>query len=185
MADAEWQLHGEAHLAVEGHWVVEGVFYEHALVACGPGAEGDGVLVAEEVPELFADVWGEWCHEGEQRLEDGALVALGCGEVVDADHEGGYAGVEREALDVVADLLDGLVEDLEFGLGGFGVADAELVLVVVEEAPELLHEAEHAFDAVGVPRLGLLDGAEEHLVESECVGAVAGHEVVGVLHVEH
>ena len=42
----------------------------------------------------------------------------------------------------------------------------------------------HAIDALGVPRLGLLKRPEEHLVAAEGVGAIALHQVVGVLHVE-
>ena len=75
------------------------------------------------------------------------------------------------------------MKNLVFLAGGLVVGHAPVEILVVEETPELLDEAEDAFDAVGVPRLGHLDGAEEHLVHAQGVGPVFFHEVVGILHV--
>ena len=41
----------------------------------------------------------------------------------------------------------------------------------------------HPFDALCIPRFGLLQRTKEHFIETERVGTVFLHEVVGVLHV--
>ncbi len=52
--------------------------------------------------------------------------------------------------------------------------------LVEEEAPEFTQESEYAFDALGIPGFALFDGAEEHLVHAERIGAVPGNEVVWI-----
>ena len=52
-----------------------------------------------------------------------------------------------------------------------------------EHIPELLQEAETTIDAGDIPRLRLLDGAEEHLVETQCVSTVVLADVIGIDHV--
>ena len=76
------------------------------------------------------------------------------------------------------------MQTLQFGSGGRLVADAELVVLVVEKPPELAHEAVGAFDALHIPGLGLLQWAKEHFIETQSVGAIFLHQIVGVLHVE-
>ena len=75
------------------------------------------------------------------------------------------------------------MQTLQFRRGGRFVADAELVVLVVEQPPELAHETERAFDALRIPRLGLLQRTEEHLIETQRVGTIFLHKVIGVLHV--
>ena len=137
------------------------------------------------MPQFLGNVWCEGGNEHCERLKYCTFVALESCQVVGTDHESADAGVEREAFDVFGNLLYGLVEHLEFCLGRFFVADAEGVAVVVIETPELLEEAEHTLNTFGVPRLGLFDRTEEHLVHAQGVSAISGYKVVGVLDVIH
>ena len=179
LADAGGELKGETHLAVEGDGIGEGILDEHRRVVGGPGGIADGGGVAQLMVDLLGYVRGK----GGQEHGEGFHHLLGDGtpgqEVAHGDHEGADGGVEGEAFDVVGDFLDGLVDELELLLVGRGVGAG------LGEFPEFFEETEYTFDAVGVPGLGLLDGAEEHLVEAEGVGTVARHKVVGVLDVEH
>ena len=102
-------------------------------------------------------------------------MALQLRQFVDAYHEGRDAGVVGEHLDVLADLLDELVYRLHHLLRRHVV-----VAWSRHQVPELLEEAVAAVNACYVPRLRLLDGAEEHLVETQRVGTVVVADVVGV-----
>ena len=53
----------------------------------------------------------------------------------------------------------------------------------MEQPPELAHETERAFNALRIPRFGLLQWTEEHLIEAKRVGTVFLHKVVGILHI--
>ena len=75
------------------------------------------------------------------------------------------------------------MQDLQFGFGGGSIGNHERITSAMKEIPEFAQEAEGALDAIGVPRLALLQGAEEHLVEAQGVGAVLRDDVVGVHHV--
>ena len=71
-------------------------------------------------------------------------------------------------------------------LGGSRLSVGHLQAVVAkEEAPELLEEAMYTINTVGVPRLGLLDRAQEHLVESQCISTIFLDDHIRVDHVEH
>src|SRR5271167_809074 len=46
--------------------------------------------------------------------------------------------------------------------------------------PDALEEAFNALDSTRLPGLHLLEGAHEHLVDAQSVGAIRPHDVVGV-----
>jgi hypothetical protein len=104
-------------------------------------------------------------------------------EGVGEDHHLRDRGVEAQALDVLADLLDRFVQQLGLGGIGGGVRDDLGVHGAVgadEFAPDLLQETVHALDAARVPRLHRLERAEEHQVQAQRVGAVRLDDGVGV-----
>ncbi len=122
-------------------------------------------------------------HKAFHVLEVALRAAAG---FVDVDHQLADGGVVAQRLDVLAKLLDGLMQQA-FGLGG-GSLLADLggqgaALRVDDHLPGLVQEAIHAFDAVSVPGLHLGERPHEHLVEPECVRPVAFDDFVGVDHV--
>ena len=113
---------------------------------------------------------------------------------------------------VVGHLADALVQQLELGRGRCVVADERreadqveqpgrlgggigsagdgrsllvirLGLFVDKETPHPAEEAVHAFDALGVPRLGVLQRSHEHLIQPERVGTIFHQHVIWVDHV--
>ena len=107
-------------------------------------------------------------------------------QLVDANHEGRYAGVVAELLDVLRNLLDELVDRLILLRRRLALVGQEFArALIVEQCPELLQEAVAAVYSVGVPRLALLYRTEEHLVETQRVGSVFVYNHVGVDNVEH
>ena len=129
------------------------------------------------MPEFFGDVWSKRSDEYDELLEDSLAAALLLGELIDGDHECRDGSVVGELLDVARHLLDELVERLEV------VGRWSSVSWVLIEVPELLEEAEGSIDTCGVPRLRLLDRAEEHLIKTQRVGAVTLADVVGIDHI--
>ena len=103
--------------------------------------------------------------------------------MVDVDHHLRDARVEVERLDVFAEFANRLVHE-RFGFGVAGdVADVVLEDVFVlrdDEAPAFGEESVDALDALGIPRFDLVEGAHEHFVESQGVGAEVADDVVGV-----
>ena len=77
------------------------------------------------------------------------------------------------------------MERLERVLCGFASNDTEVVLLVEEEVPEAAQEAEATVDTVAVPRFALVDGTEEHFIETKRVGTVAFYNLIGIYNVEH
>ena len=69
--------------------------------------------------------------------------------------------------------------------GGFGGIYLQVAVLVPEQLPQLLQEAMASVNAVGIPGLALLHGAEEHFIQAQGVGTVALNYHVGVHHVEH
>ena len=84
------------------------------------------------MPELFGYVGSEGSQQDHQRLKYLTRASLQTLQFVDTDHEGSDGGIEGELLDVSADLLDQLVEALEFLLRGRRIADTERTLLGVE-----------------------------------------------------
>ena len=62
------------------------------------------------VPQLFGYMRGKGGYQHHHRLQHFATYTTHVGELVGAYHEGGDAGVEREALYVIGNLLDNAVE---------------------------------------------------------------------------
>ena len=79
------------------------------------------------------------------------------GHLVDSGHHGGDGGVHLQGVDIVRDLLDGLVED---GLVGWGQLMA--VRGGLRQIPDLVQEALGALHGVGGPGGRLLEVAHEH-----------------------
>ena len=84
------------------------------------------------MPELFGYVGSEGSQQDDQWLKHLTRASLQTLQFVDTDHEGSDGSIEGELLDVSADLLDELVEALEFLLRGRRVADTECTLLGVE-----------------------------------------------------
>jgi len=131
---------------------------------------------------LRPEFLGDMRREGREHLQEHLPVGLlgNLVNAVDVNHHGADGRVELEVLDVVRDLLDGLVEaGLEswrrlstiLGVG----RDALAVL-----PPDFVEEAVEPDDALRVPRLGLLEFADEHLEEPGDVGAVVADDLVWV-----
>ena len=105
-------------------------------------------------------------------------VALGQAvgvELVDHGHERSDSGIHLEAVDILSDLLDGLVDD-GLVLGG----DFLVVGRDIHEVPAAVKEALGAFDGVVRPGDGLLEVADKHDVQAHGVRAVLRDDVVRV-----
>ena len=76
------------------------------------------------------------------------------------------------------------MESLEFLRCCLLVSNDETV-TVVEHSPYLLEEAVYAVDALGIPRLRLLERSEEHLVKTKCISTVSVADEVRIDYVEH
>ena len=134
------------------------------------------------MPQFFGDMGSEGHKDYQQLFEDEAAVALLLRQLVDAYHEGGHGCVEGETFDIAGDFLDKLMQTAHI-VGSRLRIVYETLVAFVEETPELPDEAVYAVNAVGVPGFGLVKRAEEHLVQAQCVGAVALYDVVGVYHI--
>ena len=113
------------------------------------------------------------------------VLALQLRQLVHANHEGRDAGVVGEHLDVLRHLLDEFVERLQLVLRSLLVCCDVITTSRTTKVPELLQEAMTAVDTVGVPGLRLLHRTEEHLIQTQRVGAVAFNNHIGIHHVEH
>ena len=87
-------------------------------------------------------------------------------------------------LDVLLRLADELVQRLEFLLGGF-VVRYQPLFAVPEQTPELLEEAVYTVNSLGIPGFSLLDGAQEHLVQTQGVCPIRIANLVRIHHIVH
>src|ERR1700744_845341 len=132
------------------------------------------------MPEFFGHVRSVGRQDHDQFSQHILFMTFEVGEFVDADHQRADAGVEGEALGGFFHLFDGPVNTFQFLFRG-GVRGPDLSFRLVEEqAPEFTEEAVDAFDAFCIPGLALFDGAEEHFIHPEGIGAVFVHQVVGI-----
>jgi hypothetical protein len=150
--------------------------------------------VAEPRPQLLGEVGRDRRQQQRHRLARlaprrrvaGGAGRLGLGHRVLQRHELGHRGVEAEALEVVGDPGDGLVdraaELLQHGLVG-GRRRGLAAAVAHDQRPHPVQEAGHALDALVVPGAALVPRADEHQVGADRVGAVGRDQVVGVGHV--
>ena len=120
----------------------------------------------------------EGSNQDDEGLQHLLVLALLLREFVHANHEGRDRGVIAEGLDIARNFLNQLMNALHVLSSSLAIVESVLI-----EVPELLQEAVTAVDAGHVPRLRLLNGTEEHLVEAQRVGTVALADVVGVHHV--
>ncbi|MNS52788.1 hypothetical protein D3C72_855150 [compost metagenome] len=141
-------------------------------------------LVTQLRPELLGHVRREGREQQNEGLEALTRELVRLVGLVDEDHHLADGGVEAQALDVVGDLLDGLVQRAgELGVVMPADGRVEGALLGHEQAPHALQEAVGAFHALGVPGLGGVERPHEHLVETQRVRAVLRDDVVGVDHV--
>ena len=119
-----------------------------------------------------------------KRLQYGAAGGTHGAELIHRNHKCADGGVVREVLYVGLLLADELVQHLQLPGSRFKIAHKEVVLVV-EKPPELLQEAVHAVNTLGVPGLALLHRAEEHLIKTQGIGAIGVADEVGVDHIVH
>ena len=136
------------------------------------------------MPELLGDVWREWREQHHEVAVHALGSALHAAEFVGANHKRCHTGVVGELLNVLTHFLDELVNRLQ-RLGTWFLIDELEFVALEEESPKAFEEAVHAVDAVGVPRLACLNGTKEHLIETQGVGTVALHDIIGVDNVEH
>src|SRR5690606_17609286 len=90
-----------------------------------------------------------------------------------------YRSVERKPLHVNFDLLKGFVKDTPFGFGRLLILYRP-VSIVKEKPPSFFKETGYAFNAFGIPGFGHFNRAQEHLIESECIGPISRNDVIGV-----
>ena len=76
------------------------------------------------------------------------------------------------------------MQRLELLRRSLDVLNEEIIPVVIQ-LPELPQEAVHTVDTLGIPRLGLLHRAEEHLVKSQCISTIAVADIVRIDHIVH
>ena len=141
--------------------------------------------MSEIVPNLLRDMRGEWRKEYNERLQDGLLAALEVLQLGKRDHKLAHAGVERETLNGLGNLLYADMESLVLGRSRLIVRQFEALRVAIVVPPEFLEESRNAVNPIGIPRLRKLNRAKEHLVHPEGVGAETLNDHVGVDNVEH
>ena len=141
--------------------------------------------MSECLPQLFADVGRKGCQYGHEQLHYCAFVAFERSKLVGAYHEGADGGVVREVGDVLGYLLYQSVDGLQLFACGLFVGEYEVVLLVEADVPYFSEETVTTIDAVGVPGFGLFQRAEEHFVQTQCVGTEVLDDGVGVYDVVH
>ena len=131
-----------------------------ALVVLRPGHLHGHLAVlsgtAKLLPQLLDHVRREGREHEQQLLKIAAGEAVGV-ELVDHRHERGDGGVHLERVDVVRDLLDGLVDDGLVLLGNGLVRRRHLC-----EVPHAVEEALAALHRVVGPGRDLFKVADEH-----------------------
>ncbi len=156
-----------------------------SLVVGGPWLVGQGLGVAELLPELLSEVRGKGSEQKDVGLEHRTRPNRFGGEARDALHEPGDAGIEPHLVEVVGDGPNGLVKEPRHSLGGRHVLHRakKVALGVEEESPAPLEPASHAHHVPRGPGLHHLQGAHEHLVATEGICAVLPDDLVRVDHV--
>ena len=184
LAQGLGEIDGEAGLAVEGNRVGATVLNGESFIVLRPLCKGDGVLVAGCVPEFLGDVRSKRAEQDDERLENLPLGTFEFGEFIQGYHKCCNGCVVGEGLYVCCHLAYKFVQGLEFRRTGLFIIEYQAV-TVEEQPPHLLEEAVHTVDSLGVPRLALLQRAQEHFVEAESVGSVGVAYIVRIHHVEH
>ena len=160
---------GAAELAVDLHGHLAGGVMCLGLVVLRPGHLHGHLAglcgVAGQLPHLLHHVRREGAEHEQKLLKVALGQAVGV-ELVDHGHERGDSGIHLEAVDILSDLLDGLVDD-GLVLGG----DFLVVGRDIHEVPAAVKEALGAFDGVVRPRNCLLEVADEHDVQAHSVRA--------------
>lgn len=163
-ADLAVHLHGHFHFVVDA---------ERGLVAW-PGLERDGGRVAPELPDFFRHVGREGRDAEEKRCRSFFRQLFQRRELVQEHHHRGDGRVERKVLDVLGDLFDRPMNE-PFCCVVDGVDRGPR-----EHGEHAIAEAHDALDLGRLPRFHSLQGAHEHLVEPQTIGAVGFDDIVGV-----
>src|SRR5690625_976475 len=186
LAGAGRNLDLTAHLAVhlDGH--ADRIHDEGGLVVVGPLLQVDGAFEAGALPQLLGQVGGDGGDEQEETADGlpplGTLRELAALQLAHRPlegHELGHGGVEREALEVLGDLLDGSVHGAA-QLLNVAVRALALGRFVQYDAPDAVEEAGDALDALRVPGAALVPWAYEHQVGTYGIGAVPPDQVVRI-----
>ncbi len=129
---------------------------------------------ALNLPKLLGDMRREGAEQDEQGLyvSPRGLVFV---EGVDQRHECSNGGVELHALNILADLLYGLVY---LRLVSLGVSVS--VQWVLSEVPDPVEEALAALDRSIGPWNGLLEVADKHDIQTQGIRAEFVNYIVGV-----
>ena len=114
---------------------------------------------------------GERRKQDYERLQDFPFAALVLVQFIHGYHEGTHGSIERERLYVGLHLQDQSVQGLQF-FGRRSVIGHDKAVPSVKHPPHSLKEPGHSVYSLGIPWLGLLQRAEEHLVQSQCVRSV-------------
>ena len=59
------------------------------------------------------------------------------------------------------------------------------IITLIEKSPQLLQEAVYAVDSISIPWLALLDRSKEHFIQTERIGSIALHNIVGIYYIKH
>ena len=179
-SEANRQLQFEPYFPVEGNRIFDDFLRQEGGIEFGPDRNADASAVAVQGPQLFGQV-------GCERRE---YLAKGIGSfgsdlarfvaVVGKDHHLRDGGVEFHVLHVVAHLFDGLVKNFQ-GLLAFGAVCQ--VSFFTEEGGDASQEVVHSLHPVFCPGFGGLQRTDEHLVQTQGVGAEFLNHIVGVDHI--
>ncbi len=102
-----------------------------SLVELWPLGVAHGGVVTKVMPYLFGDMGRKGSEHDNEWLKYGTLMGLEGLELAEGYHELAYAGIERETLDAFGNLLDTVVDRLEFVGRGLSVVDLNGVGCVV------------------------------------------------------
>ena len=135
---------------------------------------GQTVLVAHLFPQFLGHVRSEGIQQLQQHFILAAGGAAGIRQGVHIDHQLGDGGVGLQAVDVLAHLLDGAVHQ------GFQFGTHAAFQQLVAHGPDAVQEALATLDGGGVPGSGLLEVADEHLIQAQGIGTVLVHHSSGL-----
>ena len=125
-------------------------------------------------------------QQNRKRLQHRAFVAFQSRQLVKAYHKRADGSIEREILYIVRNFLYRLVKRFKLVFRGRFVGNAHLAGFLVEEhVPVTAQELVLSVYSVRIPRLGLFQRSEEHLVHTQSIGAVTFDDIVGINDVEH
>ena len=144
-----------AHLAVDLHRQFDFVVNQPLLVEGGEVGIGDGVVVAQSLPQFLSNMGGDRGDHNDDR-GDGCPRHRGGGEMLGQEvyvlDRLGHHGVEPQVFVVVPDAGDGAVECLGGVVVKLSVGDGHIAgFLVHHQAPQALQEPLCAHNILGGP----------------------------------